>query len=360
MAPPLLRSPLADVAGGALPWESGGGGVAVVAPANTVAPVISSNGSVIGVGETLTTTNGTGTGTAPVFTYQWQRGATFGGGGSFANIALATASTYLIVAADVGFTLRCVVTATNAAAAVSANSNSLIYLHATDLPNTAVWVSQSGVTTADAGSTVDSWASAFGGRSATIGPAASGSVRPAYSATGGVGSRPLITWDGVDDVIKGVVTTGSAFDGTTGCTMAWLGQRVSFASAGDVWMQYEDDISAAALYAIRDVSASLWRGTDISVADLNATSDPDGVNALYQFDLATNAWAVRKNGTSEATSASAVTARNDSEVLALGGRTTSSAYANVSAQAIVFGKLLGSSQRTNLRALLTNATGVSV
>ena len=85
-----------------------------IAPVNTVAPVVSGTAT---VGQTLSTTDGTWTGTpAPTFTYQWQR--------SSSNIGGATSSTYVLVAADYANTIRCVVTATNSAAAVSANSNS--------------------------------------------------------------------------------------------------------------------------------------------------------------------------------------------------------------------------------------------
>jgi len=88
--------------------------VGAVAPVNTVAPVVSGTAQ---VGQTLSTTNGTWTGTAPItYTYQWQQGTS--------NIGGATSSTYVIQASDVGYTLRCVVTATNSVAAVSANSNS--------------------------------------------------------------------------------------------------------------------------------------------------------------------------------------------------------------------------------------------
>jgi hypothetical protein len=84
------------------------------APVNTVAPAVT---GAAGVGQTLTTTNGTWTGSpAPTFTYQWQRVTT--------NISGQTASTYVTQVADIGSTLRCVVTATNSLAAVSANSNS--------------------------------------------------------------------------------------------------------------------------------------------------------------------------------------------------------------------------------------------
>ena len=88
--------------------------VAGNAPVNTVAPAVTGTAT---FGQTLTTTNGTWTGTpTPTFTYQWQRVTT--------NISGATSSTYVLVAADVGNTIRCVVTATNAVSAVSANSNS--------------------------------------------------------------------------------------------------------------------------------------------------------------------------------------------------------------------------------------------
>jgi len=83
-------------------------------PVNTVAPVVSGTAT---VGSTLTTTNGTWTGApTPTFTYQWQRNTS--------NISGATSSTYVVQLADVGFTLRCVVTGTNSVGSASANSNS--------------------------------------------------------------------------------------------------------------------------------------------------------------------------------------------------------------------------------------------
>ena len=95
--------------------------VAGNAPANTVAPAVTGTAT---VGQTLSTTNGTWTGVpTPTFTYQWQRVTT--------NISGATSSTYVLVAADAGSTIRCVVTATNAVSAVSANSNSTSSVAAT-------------------------------------------------------------------------------------------------------------------------------------------------------------------------------------------------------------------------------------
>jgi hypothetical protein len=92
-----------------------------IIPANTVAPVVSGTAT---VGQTLSTTNGTWSGIpTPTFTYQWQRVTT--------NISGATSSTYVLVAADVGSTIRCVVTATNTVGSTSANSNSTAAVAAT-------------------------------------------------------------------------------------------------------------------------------------------------------------------------------------------------------------------------------------
>jgi len=79
-------------------------------PVNTVLPVISG-----GTAAAISTTDGTWTGPPTItFTYQWKRNG--------ANIGGATASTYSIVAADIGTTTTVAVTATNAAGAVSATS----------------------------------------------------------------------------------------------------------------------------------------------------------------------------------------------------------------------------------------------
>ena len=88
------------------------GGSYASAPVNAEVPVVTGSAS---LGQTLTTSDGLWSGSPPPsFTYQWQRVTT--------NISGATSSTYLIIAADVGNTLRCVVTATNALGSASANS----------------------------------------------------------------------------------------------------------------------------------------------------------------------------------------------------------------------------------------------
>jgi len=89
-------------------------GAALIAPQNTVAPVVS--GTPV-AGQTLSCTTGTWTGSPTItFAYQWQAGTT--------DIPSATSSTYVISSAYAGQTIRCVVTATNGAGSTSANSNS--------------------------------------------------------------------------------------------------------------------------------------------------------------------------------------------------------------------------------------------
>ena len=78
-------------------------------PPNTQPPAIS--GQAV-VGQTLTATQGTWTGTGLTFAYQWRRCDT--AGAQCADISGATATTYALVAADSGRTVRVEVTAKNA------------------------------------------------------------------------------------------------------------------------------------------------------------------------------------------------------------------------------------------------------
>ena len=77
-------------------------------PPNTQPPAISGQA----VGQTLTATQGTWTGTGLTFAYQWRRCDT--AGAQCADISGATATTYALVAADSGRTVRVEVTAKNA------------------------------------------------------------------------------------------------------------------------------------------------------------------------------------------------------------------------------------------------------
>lgn len=83
------------------------------APVNTVAPAITGTAQ---EGQTLTCSTGTWSG-SPTYTYQWKRNGS--------NIGSATNSTYLLVNADVGQSILCTVTATNALGSSNANSNTV-------------------------------------------------------------------------------------------------------------------------------------------------------------------------------------------------------------------------------------------
>ena len=92
----------------------------------TAPPVSASAPVVSGVAEdfeTLTSTRGTWNNDPYSFTFQWQRGTS--------NIGGATSSTYQIQTADVGSTLRCVVTATNGLGSTPAASANTAVVTAT-------------------------------------------------------------------------------------------------------------------------------------------------------------------------------------------------------------------------------------
>ena len=96
-----------------------------VIPTNTVAPVAS---GIAQNGQTLSTTNGTWTGTATVTVgsgYQWQTATNVGFTANILDIGGATASSYLLTAAEIGLYVRCIVMATNVAATGWGYSNVL-------------------------------------------------------------------------------------------------------------------------------------------------------------------------------------------------------------------------------------------
>jgi hypothetical protein len=93
--------------------------LAGTAPTNTIRPSISGNET---TGSSLFASTGTWTGSVPItYTYQWQRCNASGTG--CANIASATASSYIPTAADVGSTIAVVVTARNATGTATATAS---------------------------------------------------------------------------------------------------------------------------------------------------------------------------------------------------------------------------------------------
>jgi hypothetical protein len=102
----------------------------VVVIEKSSAPQYSSEPHVSGsaaVGQRITTTNGTWSGSPPIaFTYRWTRCGKDGGtpdASNCATIAGATASSYVLSAAEVGFRIRVRVTATNGSGSQTATSN---------------------------------------------------------------------------------------------------------------------------------------------------------------------------------------------------------------------------------------------
>ena len=113
----------------------------VALPVNTVAPAITGTAT---VGSTLSCTQGTWTNSPTSYTYQWMRNGV--------NISGATASSYVVVTADAGTSIRCTVTAINATASASATSNALAIAALPSAPSNTVAPVVSG--TATVGSTL--------------------------------------------------------------------------------------------------------------------------------------------------------------------------------------------------------------
>ena len=189
-------------------------GASVVAPANTALPVIS--GTTI-VGQTLTTSNGTWTG-SPTFTYQWLRGGS--------NISGATASSYLLVTADLSATITATVTATNAGGSTGATSAGVG-------PITTVWspASLTGLigwwdTSVTASMTLSgSNITAIADQSGLGNTLTATSVDPIYSATGfNSGTKPAMLMQANGPLRSGVSTfpmgTGNTLTAWSVTTMA--------------------------------------------------------------------------------------------------------------------------------------------
>ncbi|HUA06327.1 MAG TPA: DUF4038 domain-containing protein [Solirubrobacteraceae bacterium] len=109
-------------AGGSTPATSAATAVVTAStpspPTNTTAPAISGTAQ---QGQTLTTSNGSWTGSPTGYAYAWED--CNNSGASCTTISGATQSTYTLASADVGDTIRSVVTATNAGGSTPATSS---------------------------------------------------------------------------------------------------------------------------------------------------------------------------------------------------------------------------------------------
>lgn len=102
-------------------------------PSNSVAPAITGTAQ---EGQTLTCSTGTWSG-SPTYTYQWKRDGN--------NITSATNSTYTLVTADVGTSIKCTVTATNFIGSSTADSNTVSPTASTDADAQA-FITAAGIT----------------------------------------------------------------------------------------------------------------------------------------------------------------------------------------------------------------------
>lgn len=97
---------------------TGSGASTATAPTNVSAPVITGTAA---VGQTLSATTGSWSGDTPMsFGFQWERCDS--SGGNCTDISGAATSTYTVASADVGYTLRVSVTASNSAGSGKAPS----------------------------------------------------------------------------------------------------------------------------------------------------------------------------------------------------------------------------------------------
>lgn len=327
----------------------------IVAPTITVAPVLSWT---IGVGTSPSVTAPTYTGSPGTITYTLKRDGVNVAG--VVDVSEATLEAYVTDtsadgACDIGPSMTVVATVTNAAGSDSDTSNAEVYDDAARLPETAIGVSTAGLTLADGDTTVDDWAATLGGIS-TSPDAPASTNRPAYSATGGTGSRPLVTFDGTDNVLDDAITKGSAW---ADYEYGIVGSRVAFGTAGDRWLAYMS--SATTLrFGLADNNALTFRNSISGGVNLTSASDPDGVVAHYSGDAASGGTVnVRVGGAVDATTSSTVTSRADGDQIRLGGNGDGTNAGNIAIQAWYMGPLLTADQRTELRALLSYHTGVS-
>ena len=231
----------------------GFGGSLLLAPSNTVLPAITGT---TGFGDTLTCSTGTWSGVpAPTYTYQWQRGGV--------NIGGQTAATHVIVAADLGATLTCEVTATNAVGSAMAESvgTAVPSLDAQILAQVAAapgsWTARfiglsRGVSDFNlSGSAVVDWYDWSGlGNHATQ---ATSTKRSAYSATAANG-LPGMMFDGGDVLVTPAIATGAA---SAGVVIALFQDASAGTMFPVVWGAYGVDMLAIALNIVAggDLSA---------------------------------------------------------------------------------------------------------
>lgn len=277
------------------------------------------------------------------------------------NVIAAVLGTYTFVEADIGPRLWVVQTSGDGAGTNAAASNRIQFDSAVYLPNTAIWanpLSGNGIT--ETGGEVTAWQSRWGGVSCLLQPPAA-THRPAY-ATDGVSGRATLTFDGVDDFLRGAFTKGSAFDDHE---FGVVGERISFAALGNQWFGYW--VPNSVMFSLNDQDASRFRFTSTGAASVtpSATYNPTGVLAHYSADATTGTLNARVGGVVAATAAASPISRADGNTVIMGASQTATVGpwgtvpANVKIHAAYMGPYLTANQRLHVRALLTYLTGVA-
>jgi hypothetical protein len=192
-----------------------------VPPANVDVPNVSQNGSV------LNCTDGNWTGEPTSYAFQWKRGAT--------NVGTNAAS-YTVVAADVGATLTCVVTATNAhGSTVAPASNGVV------VTTPPAWTPAR----LRGGQIVDTVAFL-----ASINAITNGSM--AITINGNVVQGVLTDFSGLGTMPLVAAAIGGMLGGATVCRCTWLGSM------------FEIDTTRTGTAATLTYASAPASGTDIS------------------------------------------------------------------------------------------------
>lgn len=168
-------------------------GGAATTPINTVAPAISGTTT---QGSTVTCSQGTWLNTPTSYAYQWKRNGV--------TIAGATSSSYLLAVADVGQSVLCTVTATNAVGSGTADSNTITPTSSATLGTLAFSATTFTIGTPSSG---------------TITGATPGSTIAATGLPTGLtidGAARTWTWDGTGTASTGSFTLTETLAGATG------------------------------------------------------------------------------------------------------------------------------------------------
>ena len=238
-------------------------------PVNTAAPVASGS---LTVGSTLSVTNGTWT-NSPTFTYQWQRGG--------ANIAGATAATYVTVSADGGTAVGCLVTATNSSGSGSAASNTLaIAAGATGSVWSAADAAAGGMTLTNGGLTVTGQPTA-----------AWAFVRNTISRTSGKYYVEFLCTATAENIGFGVASSGSLSNTQLGTSNysagAYPGYALNVVTAGFT-SNYSSSTDPAIgdVYALAvDFAGSVWLAKNN--VWINSSNPATGSSPVFSFVPAT-------------------------------------------------------------------------